>query len=145
MSRSEPAGSVEIAHLCTQFLANDRDAQGWAFLYPNEESWESPDCDEMSERFLRFARELGFDGVLVRAESAAEGEHWFTVVQPAHAGEPVAIDWTARQFHNAGHPAPPTDPLLIPCPLVFPWPSDYPLDIVDFKRMGQASTPARQS
>ena len=87
----------------------------------------------MRERFLRHAKAEGFDGFLVHAESTDEGQHWFTVVLAPASGLAFAVDWTARQFHNAGHPAPPTDPALIPCPLVFDWPSPYPIDVVEFQ------------
>lgn len=133
MSASFTELCTGIAHLCDTFLLKDPDAQGWAFLYPDESDWESPDCDVMSARFLAFARSEGYDGYLVHAESVDEGDHWFAVVaSPGHAD--VAVDWTARQFHNAGQPAPPTDPRRISCPLVFDWPSTYPLTVVDFQR-----------
>lgn len=122
-----------IAHLCEQFLSTDCDAQGWAFLYPDESGWESPDCDVMSRRFLLHVQDAGFDGRLVRALSADEGEHWFTIIGAPGAEHVVAVDWTARQFYNAGHPSPPTDPLLISCPLVFDWPGAYPLEVVSFE------------
>ena len=123
----------EVAGLCTGFLQADSDAHGWASVYPDESEWESPDCDVMSERFLRHAKAEGFDGFLVHAESTDEGQHWFTVVSGPESARAVAVDWTARQFHNAGHPAPPTDPALIPCPLTFDWPGPYPIDVVEFQ------------
>ena len=122
-----------IAGLCTGFLQADTDARGWASVYPDESEWESPDCDVMSERFLRHAKAEWFDGFLVHAESTDEGQHWFTVVLDPASARAVAVDWTARQFHNAGHPAPPSDPALIPCPLVFDWPGPYPIDVVEFQ------------
>ena len=125
----------QIAHLCDRFLHEDLDAQGWAFLYPDESAWESPDCDEMSRRFLQLARAEGLDGYLIRAESLDEGSHWFTVLAlsgSADATDMVAVDWTARQFYNADHPRVPADPGSIPCPLVFDWPGPYPLDRVSF-------------
>ena len=138
MSASRTDLSAEIAHLCHSFLLEDSDAQGWAFAYPDESEWESPDCDVMSRRFLAFVREEGFDGYLVCAESVDEGEHWFAVIETPE--EPsIAVDWTARQFHNAGHPAPPTDPALIACPLIFDWPGAYPLDVVEFQHTAARS------
>ena len=97
----------ELAGLCTGFLRADPDARGWASVYPDESEWESPDCDVMSERFLSHAKAEGFDGFSVRAESTDEGQHWFAVVLDPASGRAVAVYWTARQFHNAGHPAPP--------------------------------------
>ena len=117
-----------IDELCTLFMAADADADGWAHLYPAEEHWESPDCDVMSARFLTFARAHGHDGHLIHATSIDEGDHWWCVLTTAG----VAVDWTAKQLYNAGHPAPPTDPDLIPCPLTFLWPGTYPLDVVQF-------------
>jgi len=132
MNASPADVAASIAHLCDLFLLEDLDAQGWAFLYPDESEWESPDCDVMSERFLVVARREGYDGHLVRVDSVDEGPHWFTVITlPDHDGR-VAVDWTARQFHNAGHPAPPIDPRSIACPLVFAWPGRYPLSVVSF-------------
>lgn len=125
--------SPGVVALCTRFLESDRDALGWKFAYPDETQWESPDCDVMSDRFLRFARETGRDGFVVRVESVDEGPHWFTVISGIGSEPDAAVDWTARQFWNAGHPAPPTDPLLIPCPLVFEWPGRYPLAVVEFQ------------
>ena len=122
------SGTVES--LSSRFLDSNQDARGWKFLFPDESDWESPDCDVMSEQFLAFAQAEGFVGHLVRVDSVDEGQHWFTVVTVA--GETIAFDWTARQFYNAGYPAPSTDPALIPCPLVFVWPGSYPLDVVDF-------------
>ncbi len=124
--------------LCHLFVSTDRDAAGWAFEYPDEEGWESPDCDVMSARFLTHARQHGVDGFLVRAESIDEGQHWFTVITDPDTGALRAVDWTARQFHNAGHPAPPTDPYLIECPLIFDWEPEaptYPLEVVQFQKM----------
>lgn len=133
MNASPADVAASIAHLCDLFLHEDLDARGWAFLYPDESEWESPDCDVMSERFLRLARREGYDGHLIRADSVDEGRHWFTVITfPGRVGG-VAVDWTARQFHNAGHPAPPIDPLRIACPLVFTWPGRYPLSTVSFE------------
>jgi hypothetical protein len=128
--------SPALAELCTRFAAYDLDADGWQNLFPDESDWESPDCDVMSARFLVFAQKAGFEGFLMRADSADEGQHWFTVIHDReHA---VAVDWTARQFYNAGYPAAPTDPLLIPCPLVFGWPGVYPLKVVEFQTMVRA-------
>ncbi|MET0885678.1 MAG: hypothetical protein ABWX92_04435 [Mycetocola sp.] len=135
----------ELSDLCARFLEVDRDARGWASLYPDESEWESPDCDEMSERFLRFAHVAGVPGFLVRAESIDEGQHWFAVVQLPGSEQPLAVDWTARQFHNAGFPLPPTDPALIPCPLVFEWPGRYPLDVVEFQSLTPSEAPLRST
>ncbi len=139
MSGSLPDATSQhtIAHLCRRFLTEDPDAWGWAFLYPDEDEWESPDCDVMSARFLDLARSAGVDGHIVRADSLDEGSHWFAVVTDPHSGQQFAVDWTARQFHNAGHPLPPTDPELITCPLVFEWPAVYPLDVVHFDTVRQ--------
>ena len=123
-----------VAELCEQFLNSDRDAFGWTSLYPDESQWESPDCDVMSQRFMHFARERGFDGFLVKAETLDEGHHWFAVLAGDDQRQ-IAVDWTARQFWNAGHPVPTTDPALIPCPLVFEWPGQYPLEVVEFVSM----------
>jgi len=100
----------------------------------------------MSDRFLGFARARGFEGHLVRADSLDEGQHWFAVVSPLEAGPAdrataTAVDWTARQFHNAGYPAPATDPDLIPCPLVFDWPGTYPLEVVTFETTATVDIP----
>lgn len=126
---------IHLAEISTRFVETDRDAFGWMHWFPDEMDWESPDCDIMSERFLALAQSEGFDGFLVRADSADEGQHWFAVINCPESGKSVAVDWTARQFYNAGHPAPPTDPELIPCPLVFDWPGQYPLDVVHFETM----------
>jgi len=131
----------DIAHLCRRFLLEDPDAQGWAFLYPDEEHWESPDCDVMSRRFIDLARSEGFDAHLVHASSIDEGDHWFAVIQLSGGTAAIAVDWTAKQFYTAGHPAPPTDPDLIPCPLVFRWPGRYPLDVVEFELTAPAVPP----
>lgn len=131
MSASSTDLRATVAHLCHQFLSEDLDAQGWAFLFPDESQWESPDCDEMSRRFIELAQQSGVDGHLVHLESLDEGSHWLAVLT-SRSGEQVAVDWTARQFFNAGHPAPATDPRLIPCPLVFDWPGTYPLPVVTF-------------
>lgn len=124
--------STTIAHLCSQFLHEDLDALGWAFLFPDESEWESPDCDVMSERFVDLARREGVAGQLVHVSSVDDGSHWFAVLADGR-GTSIAVDWTARQFYNAGHPAPPTDPELIPCPLIFEWPGTYPLAVVEFE------------
>lgn len=125
----------EATDLCARFLEADRDALGWLHLYPDESEWESPDCDVMSERFIHFSHAAGIPGFIVRAESIDEGPHWFAVIQLPGSEQQLAVDWTARQFHNAGFPAPPTDPALIPCPLVFEWPGRYPLDVVEFQSL----------
>lgn len=137
--------SAEVVALCTRFLESDRDATGWASLYPDETHWESPDCDVMSDRFLGFAHEAGFAGFLVHADSLDEGRHWFAVISGSGSEPDVAVDWTARQFWNAGHPSPPTDPELIPCPLVFEWPSRYPLDVVEFQMTALSNAPLRNT
>ncbi|WP_311245295.1 MULTISPECIES: hypothetical protein [unclassified Microbacterium] len=132
MSASSADAAADIAHLCDLFLFEDLDAQGWAFLYPDESEWESPDCDIMSRRFLELARREGLDGELVHVTSVDEGPHWFAVLADSR-GVSIAVDWTARQFYNAGYPASPTDPELIPCPLIFAWPGAYPLAVVEFE------------
>jgi hypothetical protein len=132
-----------LGELCTSFLVEDPDARGWAFLYPDESEWESPDCDVMSERFLRKAIEDGYTGFLVRADSSAEGQHWFAVVTAPGADRAFAVDWTARQFYNVCQP--PSDPALIPCPLVFEWPGVYPLEVIDFESMLQSAAPHRST
>lgn len=132
MSASSTDAPADIARLCDLFLHEDLDAQGWAFLYPDETEWESPDCDVMSARFLELARREGHSGHLVHAISADEGPHWFAVISSSDSGRDVAVDWTAPQFFNAGYPGPPVDPASIPCPLVFDWPGVYPLKVVTF-------------
>ena len=134
----------ELTGLCIRFLEADADARGWKHLFPDESEWESPDCDEMSARFLAFAEAEGFDGYLVRADSIDDGQHWFAVIHGLEPGQEVAVDWTARQFYNAGYPAAPTDPGLIPCSLVFDWPSSYPLGVVEFQTI-VVSLPARHT
>lgn len=124
----------DVAALCSAFMAADVDARRWATLYPDESEWESPDCDEMAGRFLHFAKAAGAEGHLYRLDSVDEGPHWVAVLE-SDLGADVAVDWTARQFHNAGYPAPPTEPSLIPCPLVFDWPGRYPLDVVTFQEV----------
>jgi hypothetical protein len=137
----QTTNSPEIDQLCQRFLDSDHDALGWASLYPDESNWESPDCDVMSERFLSMARASGLGGFLVRAESLDEGVHWFVVISGDDPRPDVAVDWTAKQFWNAGFPAPATDPSLIPCPLVFEWPGHYPLDIVEFQTISRLVAP----
>lgn len=124
----------DLADLCTLFVATDTDAYGWKHVFPDESDWESPDCDVMSEKFLALAQAEGFDGFLIRADSIDDGQHWFAVIRGL-SGADTAVDWTARQFHNAGYPAAATDPDLIPCPLVFDWPAVYPLGVVEFQTM----------
>ena len=92
-----PAGSTtpELAELIQLFLDTDPDAYGWAYVYPDESIWESPDCDVMSARFLRLAQSQGFGGFLIRAESIDEGPHWFAVIEGHTLTQQVAVDWTA--------------------------------------------------
>jgi hypothetical protein len=132
--------AAAIAGLCARFIRTDRDAWGWAFLYPDESAWESPDCDVMSERFLRLAEAYSFAGFLVRAESHDDDRHWFTVVtEPGDPASGIAVDWTARQFYNAVWMAAPTDPALIACPLLFGWPGRYPLGTDAFESVNPLS------
>lgn len=132
-----------LGELLLEFLNLDADARGWAFLFPDESEWESPDCDVMSERFLELARTRGFAGHLIRADSAAEGQHWFAVVHEPGSELEIAVDWTARQFYNVPQPA--ADPARIPCPLVFEWQHRYPLDVIEFESMVPSAAPGRST
>lgn len=130
MSASLANAPADIARLCDLFLHEDTDAQGRAFLYPDESEGDSPDCDEMSARFLDVARREGYTGYIVHAISVDEGPHWCAVVSSPDGDRDIAVDWTAPQFFNAGFPEPPVDPASIPCPLIFDWPGEYPLAAV---------------
>lgn len=132
-----------LDELLLAFLDSDADAHGWSFIFPDESEWESPDCDLMSARFLELARTRGFAGHLIRADSDAEGQHWFAVIREPGSEREIAVDWTARQFYNVRQPA--DDPASIPCPLVFEWRHQYPLGVVEFESMAPSQTPDRST
>lgn len=90
---------------------------------------EAEDCDVLSDLFATHCRDRGVDARVVAVEMRSEHEsmldvHYVTVLGPAPIAG-LAVDWTARQFHNAAGVN--LDVAEIPCPLVFPFPGPYPL------------------
>lgn len=109
-----------LAALVAAFVEESVFAQPWRDL----DFEESEDCDVVTAAFVAYASERGLDVEAVKVEMTSPlesmlGEHWFALV------DGVAIDFTARQFHNvAGMPL---SAAQIPIPLVFLWPGEYPL------------------
>lgn len=96
----------------------------------------SEDCDVLSDAFAAYCRARGLTAETVQVTMSSPLEtmldiHYFTVVTFGPAGGcsddgvRLAIDFTARQFHNCG--GMPLDILDIDFPLMFAWPGDYPL------------------
>lgn len=121
-----------VDDLVQDFLANDEDARVWLeWNGVDPEDRETVDCDVISERFVVWleAREVTSHLVHVRPlQDTGElySDHWFVALD--YVG--LAVDWTARQFHNVPKPSVGAD--TIDCPLVFEWPGIYPLPYVSF-------------
>lgn len=116
---------MNLRTLCMAFLDQDDDAKAWGST--PEEFTDAPDCDVMAKRFAHFAETNGHPAEVVQVNVHAEFEgctdiHLFTVI------DGVAVDWTARQFHNVEGVN--LDASEIPSPLLFLWPGPYPLPTI---------------
>lgn len=113
--------------LLLEFVEQDPDVSDWWGGTP-EEFAEAPDCDVIATRFANYLADHGIVSRVVKVTMHSPyddmlGDHYFTVIQG------IAVDWTARQFHNV-FVSPAGDRLdvdQIPSPLLFLWPGPYPL------------------
>lgn len=113
----------QLADIFEEFTKANAEARLWG-RQPDEFT-DAADCDVVSRAFMWFLRDrYGIDSTVVGVHATYEGgedHHFFTVLDECG----LAVDWTARQFHNV------TDfPLAhdqIPYPLLFAWPGPYPL------------------
>ena len=141
--RAEAAGlgaasllPAHVREVVDTFLAANPDAALWArWAGTDPDDAETADCDVLSEAFVAHAAAAGVQARLVHVEPPTPqpwySHHWFAVVETAE-GE-VAIDFTARQFHNVDDDMDAwTDPTLIEVPEVFAWPGPYPVAGVRF-------------
>lgn len=116
---------MDIRHLTAAahaYVGLDADALSWAHYGPgSEDEGDLPDCDVMS---ARLARHLGAGRVVMLDEDEPlAGRHWVAVFDTDDGA--VAVDLTARQFHNVdGFEVPVA---TIPCPLVYRFDGGHPL------------------
>lgn len=87
-------------------------------------------CSEVSGEFAEFAREQGWEArtVLVDAEAAFADQHVW--VELRRGRQTVAVDWTARQYHNLLEIS--RDPVVMNAPWPLLWfpeqqPGQHPL------------------
>lgn len=119
---------LDVRALVADFVLLNPIADPWA----DAELEDSEDCDVVSSAFTAHCLARGAEAFTVRVEmtspfEAILGEHYFTVL-----GVGVAVDFTARQFHNVEGVH--LDIEEIPFPLVFLWPGDYPLSTLTATR-----------
>jgi hypothetical protein len=120
--RSDDPRDDALLDLLNAYISSDPRLQIWA-NYPDiteaqDEQTDTWACEQVSAEFAAFARALGWDASVVRAdepEATMAFEHaWVRVTRD---GVTTDVDWTARQFHNlfveGGH-----DPAV----LALPWP-----------------------
>lgn len=112
---------VDVRQLVTDFILLSELADPWA----DAELEDSEDCNVLAAAFTIHCQARDVDAVTVRVEMshASEsmlGQHFFTVLPGG-----VAVDFTARQFHNVTDM--PLDVDEIAFPLVFLWPGAFPL------------------
>lgn len=119
---------MNLRDICLTFLEQDDDAKSWGG--EPDDFADAPDCNVMAKRFDRFVMiEYGLSADAVKVKIEARDDsctdlHWFTVID----GMGVAVDWTARQFHNVQGMD--LDVSEIPSPLLFLWPGPYPLPTI---------------
>lgn len=73
----------------------------WPYVTEEEaDSTDTWECAQVSASFAAHARACGYGAVVVEADMKAPlaGTHVWTEVQAD--GQTVAVDWTARQYHN---------------------------------------------
>lgn len=117
----------------SDFIIEDDDAHTW-FHTTDANTDDCPDCDVMSERFVAFLARRGIESRVVHVRPPTPqpwySDHWFVV-----AGV-IAVDWTAKQFWNVHEDMSEwIDATLIPVPLCFAWPGDYPFPNVTFEEV----------
>ncbi|MFF2678059.1 hypothetical protein ACFVRT_15920 [Arthrobacter koreensis] len=137
---SEPALNLttqdpaDDAALLEGFTCTDARLDIWR-RYPDisEEEDEATDdwaCGEVSGQFAAYAREQGWDADVVTAQAdhpMADEHVW---VHLHRGGRTIAVDWTARQYHNLNEIS--WDPKVLSAPWPLTWnpdtaPNEHPL------------------
>jgi hypothetical protein len=126
-----------LPDLIASFAATNALARAWIDSSFGNMPDSEADCNLVSEAFIVHAAAHGVTARLVHVRPPTidpwYSDHWFVEING------TGIDWSARQFYNVNEDEEAwLDPTEIPVPLLFPWPGEYPLDIVQFTEVTNA-------
>ncbi|MCC3292612.1 hypothetical protein [Arthrobacter sp. zg-Y1110] len=117
---------AETAQLLAGFTGTDPRLDIWR-RYPDitEDEDEATDdwaCGEVSAQFADYARSEGWDAEVVEAQADDPWADLHVWVQLRRDGRTVAVDWTARQYHNLKELS--RDPKVLAAPWPLTWDPD---------------------